>query len=193
MSTRFEQRSSASEPHDPPLAPGRTNRSTCPARADSGARVSAFDAGQQGGGGADCRFDSPARSRRPELRAGAGDGQHAGRHLRRAGAAASRRGAVVRERHHVQSRRVLPDAAERAAELRAVHARALVRPRRYPAGQLARAGRHAADRAGGRFLHVVRRANRRRRAASIFSFWASAAPGTSASTSRARARKAARG
>ena len=62
---------------------------------------------------------------------GLGDRQHAGRRLRRAGAAASRRGAVVRERRHVQSRRILPDAAERAAELRAVHARALVRPGRH--------------------------------------------------------------
>ena len=55
------------------------------------------------------------------------------------------------------------------------------------AEQQARARRHAADRAGRRLLRVVRRADRARPAASTFRSWASAAPGTSASTSRARA------
>ena len=74
---------------------------------------------------------------------GLATGSTPGRRLRRARPPAPRRRPLVRQRHHVQPRRILPDAAGRAAKLRPLHARAPVRPRRHRARQLARPRRHA--------------------------------------------------
>ena len=105
----------------------------------------------------------------------------------------TRRGTLVSQRRHVQPRRVLPDAADGAAELPSLHARAPVRPHRHPARERAHPRRHAAAEAGpATYCQRYEAADRRRPAGSTCSSSASAARATSASTSRAPAAKAAR-
>ena len=135
------------------------------------------------------RIAEIVRERRSRPRRGARSRHRldADRHLPRADPPASRRRSRLLARRDVQPRRVLPDVAGQPAQLPPVHAGEPLRAREHRPAQRPHPARRPAARRGRGALPRVRARDRRRPAASTSRSSASARPGTSASTSPARA------
>ncbi len=136
-----------------------------------------------------------SRSGRPwaEGRAGTADRQHAGGHLSRTGPNAPRGGARLLQRRHVQPRRIPGPGARTAAKLppldagAPVQVRSTCRRRTSSSPTGSRRPRSSTSIAAGTRRRFARPA------ASTCNCWASAATGTSASTSRSAPATAAPG
>ena len=111
--------------------------------------------------------------------------QHARRPVPRADPPAQGRWAGPEPGGDVQPGRVPPAAQGRPAQLFPLDARDVLQPRQHPVGERPHPGRHARPGGRGGVLRRLREEDSRPSAASTSRCWASAAPGTSGSTSRA--------
>ena len=139
------------------------------------------------------KLDPREQFGRPADRAGAADGLDADRRVSRADPPAPGRGARLLERRDVQSRRILADGERVDPQLPPLHAGDVVRSRQHPPRKHPHSRRN--DSAPTTSMRIAKPTSRpsKRPAASTCRFWASAARGTSASTSRAAPATAARG